>query len=158
MASECITVQKAVGVPTENFYSDLAQIQSQVESEMRLYAYKECNDENGDLISFVSYLQDYSEDRKEDTKVQLSRIGEEPTSENEITCNGHSFPKSYINQAAIYHDEKRIYGMRLKSGEGFQTKLTDIGSLKGSKAELSNFSSQSQLIGFYGSSDGQVLT
>ena len=105
---------------------------------MHLYGYQECTentqgDGDGALVSFIMYLSDYDEDKE--TRVRLSRIG--PDVEDSV-CSGHTFPSPYINQAAIYEENGRIYGIRFKSGELDKTKVTDIGRLQGT-GKLFNF-------------------
>ena len=157
IAENCIEQQSVVGQESNEKYSDLTQIHTQVDREMHLYAYQECTentqgDGDGALVSFITYLSDYDEDNE--TRVQLSRIG--PDVEDSV-CSGHTFPSRYINQAAIYEENGRIYGIRFKSGELDKTRVTDIGRLQGT-GKLSDFNENAQLVGFHGSSDGNIIT
>ena len=68
-------------------------------------------------------------------------------------CPGFSFPNPLIYRAAIYADENQIYGIRLQSVKG----VSDIGSLEGTPV-LQYFDEKSQLIGFYGTENGEHIT
>ena len=116
---------------------------------MGFYGYNECNDEQGDLVSFEIILAD----QNKENRVKLAKSG--PTDQNipNQVCSGHTFPWSYVYRAAIYADENRVYGIKLQAEES----AVNIGSEKGVPV-LQVFSETSQLIGFYGSQNGSQIT
>ena len=113
---------------------------------MRVYAYRECNDELGELKAFSLILSNQSNENR----TELQRAG--PGSED---CSGFVFPSYLISKGVIYADTERVYGISLLiPGQG----LTKIGSdLKGTPI-LTEFNIKNQLIGFYGSYNDQFIT
>ena len=114
------------------------QLTSEIDSAIQLYAYQECNDEEGHLKSFTLILSD----QNSENRVKLNTIG---VVDSKQTCPGYTFSSPLIYRAAIYADETRVYGMRLQSVKG----VSDIGSLTGTPI-LTYFNENQQLIGFYG--------
>ena len=112
---------------------------------MQLYGYVECNDEDDNLKSFTLILSD----ENSENRVALDTVG----ISNDESCQGYRFPSPYIQRAAIYADDNRVYGVRFQSLNDF----TDFGSLTGN-AVLNQFDIDQRLIGFYGSVNGAVIT
>lgn len=72
---------------------------------MQLYGYVECNDEDDNLKSFTLILSD----ENSENRVAMETAGLKSDSES---CPGYRFPSPYIQKAAIYADEGRVYGVR----------------------------------------------
>ena len=89
-----------------------------------------------------------------ETTVVEEETEKKETVVNSRSCPGFTFPSPFINKAAIYADDERIYGMRFLSVEG----PADFGSLSKGIPILETFEPTEQLIGFYGSYNGDIIT
>ena len=58
---ECISRSKPVGTEQGESFSDETQLTDSITSNMRFYAYQECNDEQGRFTSFTIVLADEME-------------------------------------------------------------------------------------------------
>ena len=118
-----------------------------------MYGYQEClQKESGRLAGFTVYLSDGA-----DQRISLPDVG--PTdnfkeTNPEVECNGFVFPNPLIYKGAIYQDNEDgfINGIRVLSDAG----ATDLGQAVGTPV-LETFSQAAQLIGFYGSHNGQLI-
>ena len=118
---------------------------------MEFYAYRECNDAQGNMKAFTIILAD----KNQANRKPLQQIG---TVEESAACEGYTFPSPFIYRAAIFtqpdKDGSKITGIRFQSVVG----VTDLGGPPDVKAEIVNFDERNQLIGFYGTYSQQYIT
>ena len=76
--------------------------------------------------------------REDETKTgdDITTPKEEQKPFAKSTCPGHKFQTHYLQKAAIFADEDRVYGMRMLSALG----VVDIGSVNKGTTYLDEFS------------------